>query len=50
MNGFTLFIFGILAIIVGFLIVKRVATCMIKSIVLIVLIAILILLSYFGTH
>ncbi len=48
MDTFTIYIFALLIIITGFLIVKKVATCLIKSLVLIAIIGILLLLYYFG--
>ncbi len=48
MSNFTIYIFALLVLVVGFLLVKRVATCLIKSIVMIAVVGIILLLYYFG--
>lgn len=40
-TDFTYYIFCIIALIVGFLLVKKIAGCMIKSVIMIVIIAVL---------
>ncbi len=41
MNNFAYYIFALIVLIVGFFIVKKVATCMIKAVVTVIVLAIL---------
>lgn len=41
MNHFEYYVFGLIVLIVGFLIVKKVATCLLKTLVAVVVLAIL---------
>lgn len=41
MNHFEYYVFGLIVLIVGFLIVKKVATCLFKALVAVVVLAIL---------
>ena len=41
MNHFEYYVFGLIVLIVGFLIVKKVATCLFKTLVAVVVLAIL---------
>ncbi len=48
--NFAYYIFALLAIIVGFLIVKKITSCLLKSIIMLVIIAILIFLYTHYLH
>lgn len=45
-NSFVYYVFVLIAIVVGFLVVKKVASCLVKSIVLVLLVAALFFLYF----
>ena len=46
-NNIGLYLFALAAIIVAFLVVKRVASCLIKSVVTLILVAVLVFIYYY---